>query len=206
MAIQAQLMQRFQIDAATRRAICRTRMNVAAQIAQRSCRSCKDTSSTGIHQRGSNMSSVKQQWRNGMIGLIGALALLVSGIASADPPSRAARLTQMTGTITFSPAGEDDWAVAQANRPVITGDRLWSDAGSHAELEVGTAAVRLGSETNVDVLNFDDRVMQLQLAQGTVNLRVNSIVGDQFYEIDTPNLAFSVRRAGDYRIDVDPNG
>jgi hypothetical protein len=141
-----------------------------------------------------------------MIGFMGALALLASVAAIADPPSRAARLTQMSGTITFSPAGEDEWAIAQANRPVITGDRLWSDAGSHAELEVGTAGVRLGSETSVDVLNFDDRVMQLQLAQGTVNLRVNSVVGDQFYEIDTPNLAFSVRRAGDYRIDVDPAG
>jgi len=152
------------------------------------------------------MSWMKQQWRNGMIGIVGALALLVSGIALADPPTRVARLTQMNGTVTFSPAGEDDWAVAPANRPVITGDRLWSDTGSHAELEVGAASVRLGSETSVDVLNFDDRVMQLQLAQGSLNVRVNRIVGDQFYEIDTPNLAFSVRRAGDYRIDVDPAG
>jgi hypothetical protein len=152
------------------------------------------------------MSWMKQQWRNGMIGIIGTLALLVSGIALADPPARVARLTQLNGTVTFSPAGEDDWAVAPANRPVITGDRLWSDTGSHAELDVGTASVRLGSETSVDVLNFDDRVMQLQLAQGSVNLRVNRILGDQFYEIDTPNLAFSVRRAGDYRIDVDPAG
>ena len=152
------------------------------------------------------MSKERQQWRNGMIGLIGALALLVSGIAAADPPSRVARLTQMSGTITFSPSGEDDWAVAQPNRPVITGDRLWSDTGSHAELEVGTAEVRLGSETSVDVLNFDDHVMQLQLAQGTVNLRVSKVFEDQTYEIATPNLAFSVRRAGDYRIDVDPNG
>jgi len=130
-----------------------------------------------------------------MIGLFGALALLVSGIAAADPPSRVARLTQMSGTITFSPAGEDDWAVAQPNRPVITGDRLWSDTGSHAELEVGTAEVRLGSETSVDVLNFDDHVMQLQLAQGTVNLRVSKVFEDQSYEIATPNLAFSVRAA-----------
>jgi len=34
------------------------------------------------------MSWMKQQWRNGMIGIIGTLALLVSGIALADPPAR----------------------------------------------------------------------------------------------------------------------
>ena len=60
------------------------------------------------------MSWMKQQWRNGMIGIIGTLALLVSGIALADPPARVARLTQLNGTVTFSPAGEDDWAVAPA--------------------------------------------------------------------------------------------
>ena len=152
------------------------------------------------------MSSMRQQWRKGMIGLIGALALFAGGAALADPPARVARLAQMSGTITFSPAGEEDWAVAQANRPVVTGDRLWADAGSHAELQIGDAAVRIGGETSVNVLNLDDQVGQFQLAQGSLNLRVRRVNGDQFYEIDTPNLAFSVRRPGEYRIDVDPNG
>ena len=152
------------------------------------------------------MSGMRQQWRNGMIGLIGTLALLAGGAALADPPARVARLAQMSGTITFSPAGEEDWAVAQANRPVITGDRLWADAGSHFELQIGDAAARIGSETSVNVLNLDDQVGQFQLAQGSLNLRVRRVNGDQFYEIDTPNLAFSIRRPGEYRIDVDPNG
>ena len=67
--------------------------------------------------------------------LCGAAALLLSAGAFADPPDRAARLTQIGGTITFSPAGEEDWAVADPNRPVTTGDRIWSDAGSHAEVQ-----------------------------------------------------------------------
>ena len=152
------------------------------------------------------MSRMRQRWRNGTIGLLGVLALFVSAAAFADPPTRVARLTQMSGTITFSPAGEEDWAVAQANRPVVTGDRLWADANSHVELQIGAAAVRMGSETSVNVLNLDDQVGQFQLAQGTLSLRVRRLSGDQFYEIDTPNLAFSVRRPGEYRIDVDPQG
>ena len=138
--------------------------------------------------------------------LCSAAALFMSSGALADPPARVARLSQIGGTVSFSPAGEEDWVLAQGNRPLITGDRVWSDAGSHAELQIGAAAARLGANTSVVLLNLDDTVGQFQVAQGTLNLRVRRIFGDQFFEIDTPNLAFSIRRAGDYRIDVDPSG
>jgi len=138
--------------------------------------------------------------------LCGAAALLLSAGAYADPPDRVARLTQIQGAVSFSPAGEEDWAIADANRPVTTGDRVWADADSHVELQLGDAAARLGSNTAVTVLNLDDRIGQFQLAQGTLNVRVRQISNDQFYEVDTPTLAFSIRRAGDYRVDVDPSG
>ena len=138
--------------------------------------------------------------------LCGAAACLFSAYALADPPARVARLSQIGGTVSFSPAGEEDWVLAQTNRPFITGDRIWSDAGSRAELQIGAASARLGANTSAVILNLDDTVAQFQIAQGTLNLRVRRIYGDQFFEIDTPNLAFSVRRAGDYRIDVDPSG
>jgi hypothetical protein len=136
----------------------------------------------------------------------GIAALLACGTALADPPGRAARLAQINGAVSFSPAGEEDWVLAQVNRPLSTGDRVWSDSGSRAELEIGTASVRLGSTTSVALLNLDDHIAQIDLAQGTLNLRVRRVYPDQVYEIDTPNLAFSIRRAGDFRIDVDPAG
>lgn len=138
--------------------------------------------------------------------LCSAAALLFCASAFADPPGRVARLSQIGGTVSFSPAGEEDWVLAQPNRPLITGDRVWSDAGSHVELQIGAASARLGANTSATILNLDDTVAQFQIAQGTFNVRVRRIYGDQFFEIDTPNLAFSIRRAGDYRIDVDPNG
>ncbi|HEX8013484.1 MAG TPA: DUF6600 domain-containing protein [Casimicrobiaceae bacterium] len=144
--------------------------------------------------------------RSWIAALCGAAALLFSASAFSDPPARVARLTQIEGTVSFSPAGEEDWALAEANRPLISGDRVWSDAGSHVELQIGAGAARLGANTSVTILNLDDTIAQFQLAQGTLNIRVRQIYGDQFYEVDTPNLAFSIRRAGDYRIDVDPDG
>ena len=136
--------------------------------------------------------------------IVGFAALLICGMAAADPPSRVARLANIGGTVSFSPAGEDEWVFATPNRPLITGDRVWADAGARAELQIGSLAVRLGSRTSVTILNLDDRVAQFQLAQGALNVRVRRIDPGQTIEVDTPLLAFSLRRPGDYRIDVDP--
>ena len=138
--------------------------------------------------------------------LMATLTLLASRSALADPPTRAARLAYIDGAVSFSPAGEDEWALAQVNRPFSTGDRIWSDTGSRAELQIGDAWVRLGASTSASILNLDDRVAQVQLAQGTLNLRVRQAYGGQVYEVDTPNLAFTVRQPGEYRIEVDPDG
>jgi hypothetical protein len=152
------------------------------------------------------MTRIHMLLRNWLVALCGTAALIICGTALADPPGRVARLAHITGAVSFSPAGEDEWVLAQTNRPLITGDRLWSDAGSRAELQIGTAAARLGSNTSATLLNLDDRVVQIEITQGSLNLRVRRVYSDQGFEIDTPNLAFSIRRAGDYRIDVDPNG
>lgn len=124
----------------------------------------------------------------------------------ADPPSRIATVTEMAGGLSFAPAGSDDWAAVGLNRPITTGDRLWVDPGGRAELHAGTTAVRLGGGTAVTILNLDDRATQVQLTQGTLQLRVRALPADQQVEVDTPNLAFVPREPGDYRIDVSPDG
>jgi hypothetical protein len=137
--------------------------------------------------------------------LLGLVTLSVASLATAEPPSRAARLAEVGGTVSFSPAGESDWAQAEINQPLTTGDRVWADAGSRAELQLGGAAMRLGAATSLTVLNLDDRIAQLQLSQGTLKVHVHLLAPGQSFEVDTPNLALTVRRPGDYRLDVDPD-
>ena len=136
----------------------------------------------------------------------GVAILAFSGGAVADPPSRVARLGYMTGAVSFSPAGEDDWVQATINRPLGTGDRLWADAGARVEIQVGGAMIRLNAGTGISVLNLDDRIAQLQLTQGALNVRVRRLDPGQVFEVDTPNLAFTLREPGAYRIEVDPDG
>jgi hypothetical protein len=98
--------------------------------------------------------------------LVGIAMLLFSGLVSADPPSRVARLGYLSGVVDFSPGGENDWMQATLNRPLTTGDRLLTDAGSRAEIEIGGAVIRMNAGTSVAMLNLDDRIVQLQLTQG----------------------------------------
>ncbi len=129
-----------------------------------------------------------------------------SGLVRADPPSRVARLGYMAGAVSFSPAGEQDWMRASINRPLTTGDRVWVDTRARAEIQVGSAMVRINSNTSVSILNLDDRIAQLQLLQGTLNVRVRRLSRNQVFEVNTPNLAFTLTQPGEYRITVDPDG
>ena len=140
-----------------------------------------------------------------LLALSGA-SLFYSGAALADPPARVARLAYVAGPVSFSAAGADDWQSAGINRPLVAGDRLWTAAGARDEVQAGPAAVRMGSETLVTLLNADDTKTQLQLSQGRLNLRVRQLRPDEVLEVDTPNLAFSIRKPGHYRLQVDASG
>ena len=123
-----------------------------------------------------------------------------------DPPGRAARLQYMSGSVSIQPAGNGDWVQGALNRPLTNADNVWSDKDSRAELNVGTGILRMGDESSLTLTNVGDNSVQVELHQGTLNLHVRHLFEGEIYEIDTPNLAFTVQKSGDYRFDVDPNG
>jgi hypothetical protein len=123
-----------------------------------------------------------------------------------DPPSRVGRLSFTRGAVSFQPAGTDDWVDATVNRPMTTGDKLWSDNGSRAALNIGSASINLSENTGFSFLNLTDGVAQLQLTAGTLRIRVKRLGDDENFEVDTPNLAFSILRPGIYKINVNESG
>ncbi|HXB57628.1 MAG TPA: DUF6600 domain-containing protein [Vicinamibacteria bacterium] len=143
--------------------------------------------------------------RCGMLVSFVVLAF-VGGAFADDPPSRVARLSYADGSVSFRPGNLDDWAPASRNRPLTTGDRLWTDKGSRSELHLGSTTVRLGPETAFAFLNLDDNVTQMQVTQGSVSVHVRNVLEGESMEVDTPNAAVSLLHPGTYRIDVDANG
>jgi hypothetical protein len=123
-----------------------------------------------------------------------------------DPPTRVARLAYAEGSVSFQPAGTQDWVAATINRPLTTGDQIWSDSNSRGELQLDGSSLRLGGSTAVTLLNVADNITQIQLSSGSLIIRVRRLDDNETYEIDTPNLAFSILRPGLYRLSVDASG
>src|SRR5262249_27616353 len=93
---------------------------------------------------------------------------------------------------------------ANPNRPLTTGDRVWVDDRARAEIHIGSAALRMYSRTAFEFLNVDDSNVQIRLTEGTLSVHLRRFDENETFEIDTPTLAFSLLRPGDYRLDVRP--
>jgi hypothetical protein len=121
-----------------------------------------------------------------------------------DPPERVGYVSDSRGAVSHSPAGTDDWLNLIRNRPLVRGDRLWTDRGARIELQIGSTSARLGPETGFELLELDDLITQIQITEGMLNLSVRRLRRGESLEVATPHLAFSIYEAGRYRIDVDP--
>ena len=140
------------------------------------------------------------------------LPLLLAGLCTevvfgdaGDPPGVVARLSLVQGKVSFQPSGETEWGAATMNRTVTTGDRLYTDKASRAELEVGTYTVRLSEGTDLTLANLNDQLMQLGIGQGTIRVSVYQLPANNTVEVDTPNGALTLQK-GNYRIDTAADG
>jgi len=141
-----------------------------------------------------------------LAGLLGLAAPQVRADDEKDPPTRVARISFVQGSVSLQPGGEGDWGSAAQNRPMTIGDKIWVDKDSRAELQAGTVSIHLGSMTALSFLNLDQGITQLRLAEGSINFRVSELREGDLYEVDAPNIAFTVKQAGAFRIDVDESG
>jgi hypothetical protein len=103
----------------------------------------------------------------------------------------------------MQPAGVSEWAAAALNRPLTTGDKVWSDRDSRAELDIGAAVI--SGRTPARFLNLDDYTAQMQPSRNLI-VRVRELQPGQIYEVDTPNLAVLLQQPGEYRIEVNEAG
>jgi hypothetical protein len=138
------------------------------------------------------------------IVLLGAIAVFLA-TAQTDPPGRVGRLNFSNGQVSFRTADVEDWVPAEINRPLTSGDHLWTDEGARAELHIGTAALRLNSRTAFEFLNLNDDTVQIRLTEGSLIVHLRALGERETFEVDTPNTSVSLLRTGEYRIDVNPD-
>src|SRR5580704_12962846 len=126
---------------------------------------------------------MRRLWLVALAGLASLGGCLYYGQAG-DPPEPETRapaetpwgqLSLMEGSVSFRPAAGDTWAIPDTNVVLGAGDRLWVDSVGHLEVEFGSTAVRLASETELHLVRVELNVLQLLLPQGSIDYRVRDI-------------------------------
>jgi hypothetical protein len=126
--------------------------------------------------------------------------------AQSDPPDGIARLRYTDGSVSLQPAGLTDWTAVPVNQPLTVGDALWSDADSHAEVDLGAATARLAQNSQLSLLDLSAAAAQLQVEAGSAELVVRELAPGATFEVDAPNAAVALLQAGEYRFSVDASG
>ncbi|MDB5028441.1 MAG: hypothetical protein JWO66_2130, partial [Candidatus Eremiobacteraeota bacterium] len=139
-----------------------------------------------------------------------AIAVSLPSSAPAQGDARAAgtgvaRISMIEGTAALQRGDAAAASAAVVNAPVLGADYVTTGPGSRAEVQLDAAsAVRLGAGVQMRFVRLDDDDRRLQLAEGTIELRLLRAGGRS--QIDTPTISVRPRAAGSYRVTVDPDG
>ena len=145
----------------------------------------------------------------GRAAKVSLAALLLLGVAihahaqeaAVDPPSRVARLSDISGQVWLYNPEANEWQSVARNRPLTTGDRIATDNDARAEITLGTTTLRLDAATELDIVQLDDARYVVSLPNGSVAARLRNAQALAEFELQTDEGSFHVQTVGRYRFD-----
>ena len=147
----------------------------------------------------------------GVIVVLGVLAGVAPAIRAAETPDpeQAAigrtppRLSFVDGQVSFFRPGARDWAQAQVNTPLVSGDELSTGSPGNLELQIGSRAfVRAWANTQLGLANQEPDFLQFKVTAGHASFDIRTLDPGRTLEVDTPNAVFTIDHVGYYRVDV----
>lgn len=140
---------------------------------------------------------------------------------------RVARISLIEGDVSYQRGGSSDdkttdWFDATVNLPLDEKDQVYSAKNGRAEIQFsGGTVARVDRDTNLRVTQFNTSTIQLAQSIGTATYRVHSLDRRQFqvydvksgsiddplyFEVDTPAVAITFLKEGQYRVNVRDDG
>ncbi|MFN0110683.1 MAG: DUF6600 domain-containing protein [Blastocatellia bacterium] len=140
-----------------------------------------------------------------------------------DQIVRIARISLIEGEVSHQRVDDGQkWYDASLNMPLNERDQIYSSPGGRAEIQLsGRNLVRVDRNTNLRFSQFNTGTIQFALPVGTATFRVDSLDRRQFnvvdandlgnndpvyFEVDTPIVAVTFLKEGNYRINVRDDG
>ncbi len=123
-----------------------------------------------------------------------------------EPGRAVARISVLSGDVSVRRGDSGDVVAAAINGPLMADDRILTGSSSRAEVQLDFANfVRIGPNSEVRFTGMDVKSYQMQVAAGTVTLRVLR-QGQAQTEVDTPSVALHALQPGTYRIALHDDG
>ncbi len=135
----------------------------------------------------------------------GAVLTVLPHAALADPPGRVGRLSYIEGTMSSRDGQDDSWDFAVINAPVTNGNSFWAQPGARGEIQVGSAVIRIGGSTELDIVRLDDSATELSIPQGELNIALDAVPEGGFI-VDTPAGQVDIAAPGRYHVEYGVNG
>jgi len=135
---------------------------------------------------------------------LGAFPYVLNAQDSDDPPPEAGRISYVSGTVSIQPVSSDEWGQAYPNLPVGPGDRIFTDNGGRAEIQIGRTYVRIGPNSDVTLVDDSQFNINFGVAQGSIRLHSFGLWPRQLIDVSTPNGNAEFGEQGDLRVDVLP--
>ena len=125
------------------------------------------------------------------------------GEDAVDPPARVGRIALLSGPVTLTDLQDGDAEAATLNWPITSQQRLSTGRLGRAEVRIGSLAIRLDGDTDVDFNRIDDELIQIVVQRGTAALRVRNRGLLREIDLLTPRERIALEDVGRYRVDVD---
>ncbi|MET3130281.1 hypothetical protein AAKU55_000534 [Oxalobacteraceae bacterium GrIS 1.11] len=130
-----------------------------------------------------------------------ALLALAGAPALADPPARVGRISSTEGTVLVRGDGADDSDMAMLNWPITSNSRITTSGNGRAEFRVGSSAVRLDLDSELEVNQLDDEHFSLRLNYGSVGVRIKNPDLLRGFELRTEQARVVFEQPGWLRVD-----
>lgn len=124
-------------------------------------------------------------------------------LAFADPPDRVGRLSLVQGQVDFRNTNDEGAVAATINWPITSQNVISTARGARAELRIGSTAVRLESDSELEVTQLDDQHFNLNLHFGTASVRVKNVDMVQDFQLRTPEGRIQMLEPSTIRVDAD---
>lgn len=131
-----------------------------------------------------------------------AALVAVTSVAMADPPGRVGRVTVTEGRVTMFANGEEQTGNLM-NWPVTTENHLTTAAGARSEFRVGSAAIRLDGDSDIEVVQLDDERISLRLNYGSASIRVRDPAMLNEFDLTTTQARITLIEPGTIRVDTE---